>query len=71
VWAERETITTLFKMGARSYICGSARLGKGVADVAARIHIENCVKAREKQPCYEKGLEWWEALRREVCSRRF
>jgi cytochrome P450 / NADPH-cytochrome P450 reductase len=57
VGAERETITTLFKMRVKSYICGIAGLGKCVADVDARIQIENCVKAREEQPCYRKGLE--------------
>jgi cytochrome P450/NADPH-cytochrome P450 reductase len=64
VWAERETVTRLFKMGARSYICGSGRLGKGVADVAARIHMENYVKSG-KELSYEAALKWWEGLRGE------
>jgi cytochrome P450 / NADPH-cytochrome P450 reductase len=64
VWAERETVTRLFTSGARSYICGSGRLGKGVADVAARIHVENCGKAG-REISYEKALKWWEGLRGE------
>jgi cytochrome P450/NADPH-cytochrome P450 reductase len=63
-WAERETVTRLFKNGARSYICGSGRLGKGAADAAARIHVENCLKSG-KELSYEKALEWWEGLRGE------
>lgn len=64
VWAERETVMRLFNAGARSYICGSGRLGKGVADVAAKIHVESAKKAG-KEVTYEKALEWWEGLRGE------
>ena len=64
VWAERETITTLFRSGARAYICGSGRLGKGVADVAAKLHAENRKKAG-KEVSYESALKWWEGLRGE------
>ena len=64
VWAERETVTRLFNAGARSYICGSARLGKGVADAAAKIHVESAKKAG-KEVTYEKALKWWEGLRGE------
>ena len=68
VWAERETVTRLFNAGARSYICGSGRLGKGVADVAAKIHVEDAKKVG-KEVLYEKALKWWEGLRgREVCG---
>ena len=64
VWAERETVTRLFGAGGRAYICGSGRLGKGVADVAARIHAENCKKAG-METTYESALKWWEGLRGE------
>ena len=64
VWAERKTIARLFGAGARAYICGSGRLGKGVADVAAKIHIENNKKAG-KEVTYESALKWWEELRGE------
>ena len=64
VWAERETVTRLFNAGARSYICGSGRLGKGVADVAAKLHIEDARKVG-KEVTYEKALKWWEGLKGE------
>jgi cytochrome P450/NADPH-cytochrome P450 reductase len=64
VWAERETVTRLFNAGARSYICGSGRLGKGVADVAAKLHIEDAKKVG-KEVTYEKALKSWEDLRGE------
>jgi cytochrome P450/NADPH-cytochrome P450 reductase len=64
VWAERETITRLFGNGARAYICGSGKLGEGVADVAAKLHAENSGKAG-KEITYEDSLKWWEGLRGE------
>ena len=64
VWAERETVKRLFGDGARAYICGSGRLGKGVADVAAKIHVEVCQKAG-KEISYDEAVKWWEGLRGE------
>lgn len=64
LWHERETLTQLFDDGARAYICGSSSLGKGVADVAAKMAVEGAAK-KGKQLTYEQGLEWWESLRGE------
>ncbi|KIX94974.1 uncharacterized protein Z520_09284 [Fonsecaea multimorphosa CBS 102226] len=64
LWRERETVLNLFSEGARAYICGSAALGKGVADVAAKIAVEDAEK-KGKDMSHEKALKWWEDLRGE------
>jgi len=64
VWKERETVSRLFEDGARAYICGSGAVGKGVAEVAARIRVESLEK-EGKDISYEDGLQWWEGLRGE------
>jgi cytochrome P450/NADPH-cytochrome P450 reductase len=64
LWKEREPVSELFNNGARAYICGSGALGKGVADVAARIAVENS-KRKGKDITHEQGLKWWEGLRGE------
>ncbi|KIW27725.1 uncharacterized protein PV07_07435 [Cladophialophora immunda] len=64
LWRERETLSKLFGEGARAYICGSAALGKGIADVAAKIAVEIAEK-KGKAMSHEKGLKWWEDLRGE------
>lgn len=64
LYAERELVTTLFNKGARSYICGSARLGDGVADAVARIMVE--IQEKKGNPkTYEQALKWWQDLRGE------
>ena len=74
VWAERELVSRLFDRGARVYICGSARLGRGVKEVAGRIYRENVAReTRSKrgegpggevdQVCAEEAETWWESLR--------
>jgi len=77
VWAERELVSELFERGARVYICGSARLGRGVQDVARRIYGEVVVRRRgegmvgkegvveNEEDTEEKAKEWWEGLRGE------
>lgn len=64
VWSEREEVRRLFVNRARAYICGSSRLGTGVADVAARIAEEGKSKIGEEYT-HEQGLKWWEGLRGE------
>jgi cytochrome P450/NADPH-cytochrome P450 reductase len=64
VWREREEVRRLFAMGARAYICGSSRLGKGVADVVARI-VGEAKERKGEAYTIEQGLEWWESLRGE------
>ncbi|KIX00596.1 uncharacterized protein Z518_09661 [Rhinocladiella mackenziei CBS 650.93] len=64
IWKERATVSCLFNAGARAYICGSSSLGRGVADVVARIAVEKSQKKGE-QMTYEQGLKWWEGLRGE------
>ena len=64
VWKERQEVKRLFDAGARAYICGSSRLGKGVADVAARI-VEEGKEAKGEVYTQEQGLAWWEGLRGE------
>ena len=65
VWNEREEVRRLFAKGARAYICGSSRLGKGVADVVARMVKEDKEKKGEEEYTLEQGLRWWESLRGE------
>lgn len=64
VWREREEVRRLFADGARAYICGSSRLGKGVADTVARMIGEEKERKGEAYEV-EQGLKWWESLRGE------
>ncbi|ETI24782.1 hypothetical protein G647_04152 [Cladophialophora carrionii CBS 160.54] len=64
LWKERGPVSELFDNGARAYICGSGALGKGVADVAARLTVENS-KKKGKDITHEQGLKWWDGLRGE------
>jgi cytochrome P450 / NADPH-cytochrome P450 reductase len=64
LWKEHEEVTRLFDAGARAYICGSGAVGKGVADVAAKIRVEHA-KKEGKEFTLEEGLKWWEGLRGE------
>ena len=64
LWAERELVSDLFRKGARAYICGSANLGEGVAEVAARMHIEYH-RGKEEEVGMEEALKWWQGLRGE------
>jgi len=41
VWRERKQVGCLFEQGARVYVCGSGRLGRGVKEVAGRIYRES------------------------------
>lgn len=63
LWREREQVSALFDAGARAYICGSSAVGKGVADVAARIAVETTARKEGRDISYERGIEWWEGLR--------
>ncbi|KIW76336.1 hypothetical protein Z517_11082 [Fonsecaea pedrosoi CBS 271.37] len=64
LWRERDTLSKLFGEGAKAYICGNAALGKGIADVAAKIAVEGAKKAG-KDLSHEDGLKWWNKLRGE------
>lgn len=64
LWRERETVSRLFAAGARAYICGSSELGKGVADVAAKIAVDTA-QQKGRDVTYEQGMQWWEGLRGE------
>lgn len=64
LWRERDEVSRLFGEGARAYICGSGAVGRGVADVAARIATES-EKGKDKGMTLEQGLEWWQGLRGE------
>jgi len=64
LWKERELANTLFDQGARAYICGSGDVGRGVADVVARIAVESAGR-KGKEVTLEQGRKWWERLRGE------
>ena len=64
LWREREEAESLFKNGARAYICGSAAVGNGIAETVAKIRMESAEK-QGKTTSLEEGLEWWEKLRGE------
>lgn len=64
LWAERDEASRLFAEGARAYICGSSALGKGIAEVVAKIAVARA-KAQSKELTLEEGLKWWEGLRGE------
>ena len=57
-------VSRFFNEGARAYICGSGAVGKGVAEVVAKIAVENS-KREGKEISLEQGLGWWEGLRGE------
>ncbi len=64
LWHEREETGSLFNEGARAYICGSAAVGKGVANTVARMRMEG-LERKGKLTTYEENLKWWESLRGE------
>jgi cytochrome P450/NADPH-cytochrome P450 reductase len=64
LWLERDEASRLFADGARAYICGSSALGKGIADVVAKIAVAEA-KKKSKELTLEDGLKWWEGLRGE------
>lgn len=64
LWRERELVTELFDEGARAYICGSGRVGKGITEVVAKMVVENAGK-QGKTLTLEEGVKWWENLRNE------
>jgi len=64
LWAERDEASRLFSEGARAYICGSAALGRGFAEVVAKIAVARA-KAHDKDITFDEGLKWWESLRGE------
>ena len=64
LWHEREEIRDLFSEGARAYICGSAAVGKGVADTVAKMRMEG-LERMGKSTTYDENLSWWEGLRGE------
>jgi cytochrome P450 / NADPH-cytochrome P450 reductase len=68
VWREREVVSHLFDRGARVYICGSGRLGKGVKEVAARLYKEAARQKRGVEVSQEEAGRWWEGLRGERFS---
>ena len=64
LYAEKELVSRLFEAGGRAYICGSAKLGEGVADTAAKIIVENCAK-KSQVLSHEQALQYWQGLRGE------
>lgn len=64
LWHEREEARDLFFNGARAYICGSAAVGKGVADTVAKIRMEG-LQRKGRPTTYDENLFWWEGLRGE------
>lgn len=64
LWREREEASDLFNSGGRAYICGSAAVGKGVAETVARMRVE-AAGAKGFAVTHEDGLKWWESLRGE------
>ena len=64
VWNERKEVGELFEKGAKTYICGSAAVGKGLGDVAARIRVADAERKGEAMT-QEDALKWWQGLRGE------
>ena len=64
LWHEREETRDLFFEGARGYICGSAAVGKGVADTVAKTRMEG-LERKGESTTYDENLSWWEGLRGE------
>lgn len=62
LWAERDELRSLWKAGARVYVCGSRALGQAVDRVACEIK-----KEREKQKGNNMDeaevRDWWASLR--------
>lgn len=64
LWRERDHIADVFDKDGRAYICGSNQLGKGIADVVAKIAVERAGR-KGKDLTQEEGLKWWQSLRNE------
>ena len=64
LWREREETSNLFSQGGRAYICGSAAVGKAVADKVAGMRMEGAER-KGLSTTYEEALKWWDGLRGE------
>ena len=64
LWREREETSDLFNQGGRAYICGSAAVGKAVADKVAGMRMEGAER-KGLSTTYEEALKWWDGLRGE------
>ena len=64
LWEEREDMTKVFGQGAKLYVCGSARVGEGVASVTKRIY-EDAAEALGRPKTEEEVEAWFEGIRDE------
>lgn len=49
IYREKETVSSLFAAGAKVFVCGSGRLGKGVKDVSKKIFVERAKEFGEEK----------------------
>lgn len=64
LWADREELKTLWKRGAKVYICGSRTMCKGVEQMAARMKGESRKnKGKGASMTVEQANEWVAGLR--------
>jgi cytochrome P450/NADPH-cytochrome P450 reductase len=61
-YEEREEIVDKFNQGAKLYVCGSAKVGEGVAATTKKIYLE-AAEAIGKEPTEEQVEEWFQRIK--------
>lgn len=62
IYREKELVRSLFAVGAKVFVCGSGRLGKGVKEVSKRIFRESTKALGEEKS--EKDIDdWFDSLK--------
>jgi cytochrome P450/NADPH-cytochrome P450 reductase len=64
LWEERGRVKELFERGARVYVCGSAKVGEGVKNVAKKIWIE-AGKEKGEERSEKDSEKWFEEMKGE------
>ncbi|KAL3421663.1 bifunctional P-450/NADPH-P450 reductase [Phlyctema vagabunda] len=64
LWEEREAMKQVFNEGAKLYVCGSARVGEGVAATTKKIYQEGA-EALGKPKTDEEVDEWFRSIKGE------
>lgn len=65
LWRERKELADLFNEGAKVFICGSSKLGKGVTETVSKIAVERRKEHGKGATSEEEAKTWWEGLRNE------
>ncbi|KAI9048833.1 hypothetical protein LZ554_007664 [Drepanopeziza brunnea f. sp. 'monogermtubi'] len=64
LWEERAEMVKAFEEGAKLFVCGSSRVGEGVAAMTKKIYLE-AAEALGKPKTDEEVEQWWAAIKGE------